>query len=320
MKTRSIALLAATLLLAGSAAAQQVKLDGRPILSAAAKLKPGQYLWEPQLAPEGPGLVIVNLDTQKLNLFRGGTPIAASSVSSGAKGHETPTGVFTILQKAKEHYSSTYNNAPMPNMQRLTWKGIALHAGNLPGYPASHGCIRLPHAFSALLFGATKLGMTVVITSHPEIPYAADDPDIASEVIGNGRPRPLANASFQWHPQRSNAGLVSVIISKSDEEAIVMQGGARIGSAPVHVRGPLRGAMAYVLESRNAEGVNWLKVQLSGPSKAMKVDPDEGEHFDAPSKFRQDLATLLRPGSVILVTPATLKSGGLGTHETVIVS
>ena len=94
-------------------------------------------------------------------------------------GHETPTGVFTILQKNKEHYSSTYNNAPMPNMQRLTKRGIALHAGKLPGYPASHGCVRLPHKFSALLFGATQLGMTVVITDIAAVPQNSGTPDVA---------------------------------------------------------------------------------------------------------------------------------------------
>ncbi len=74
--------------------------------------------------------------------YRNGVRIAVSTCSTGKKGHETPTGVFTILEKDKDHHSSTYNNAPMPNMNRLTWSGVALHAGNLPGYPASHGCVR----------------------------------------------------------------------------------------------------------------------------------------------------------------------------------
>src|SRR5207342_778762 len=113
----------------------------------------------------GSALLVVNLATQRATLFRNGVPMAASTISSGKEGTETPTGVFTILEKKKEHYSSTYNNAPMPNMQRLTWKGIALHAGKLPGFPASHGCVRLPMQFSSLLFGATTKGMTVVITS-----------------------------------------------------------------------------------------------------------------------------------------------------------
>ena len=157
--------LAAALLVPRPAAAQQVDLSTGSVAQTVAKLRPGEYVWAPEVAPAGPTLLVVNLATQRAILFRNGVPIAASTVSSGKTGHETPTGVFTILQKRQEHYSKTYNNAPMPNMQRLTWKGIALHAGKLPGYPASHGCIRLPHKFSELLFGQTALGMTVVITS-----------------------------------------------------------------------------------------------------------------------------------------------------------
>lgn len=129
---------------------------------------------------------MVNLHTQRLFFFRNGTAIAASTISSGKTGNETPTGVFTILQKREKHFSKTYNNAPMPNMQRLTWQGIALHAGNLPGYPASHGCIRLPLQFSKLLFGETTLGMTVVITSHPEFPH--DQPLIITDAAVNIAP------------------------------------------------------------------------------------------------------------------------------------
>jgi len=132
--------IAAVLLLTGSAGAQQVKLNGRPVLSVATQLKPGEYLWEPQLSTDGPGLVIVNLETQRLALFRDGVPIAASTVSSGAPGHETPTGVFTILQKHQEHYSSTYNNAPMPNMQRLTWRSMPGSCRATPPRTAAFGC------------------------------------------------------------------------------------------------------------------------------------------------------------------------------------
>src|SRR5689334_20777268 len=183
MRRSSLAAIAAALLLSGSAAAEQVALNGRPLLQVASKLKPGQYIWEPERAPSGPVLVIVNLHTQRLLLFRNGVAIAASTISSGKTGHETPTGVFTILQKNEKHFSKTYNNAPMPNMQRLTWQGIALHAGNLPGYPASHGCVRLPLDFSKLLFGQTSLGMTVVITSHPDFPHEAASPDLAQEAV-----------------------------------------------------------------------------------------------------------------------------------------
>ena len=120
---------------------QAVSRGTRPVFDVAQQLKTGEYVWAPELSPEGPALLVVNLATQRAILFRNGVPMAASTVSSGKAGHETPTGVFTILQKNKEHYSSTYNNAPMPNMQRLTWKGdraACRQAAGLPGLAWLH--------------------------------------------------------------------------------------------------------------------------------------------------------------------------------------
>jgi hypothetical protein len=105
------------------------------------KLKPGEYVWEPELSPE-----------QMAHVYRNGLEIGVTTVSTGRKGHRTPTGVFMILQKDKHHHSSIYHNASMPNTQRLTWGGVCLHAGGLPGYPSSHGCVHLPLEFSAKLF------------------------------------------------------------------------------------------------------------------------------------------------------------------------
>ena len=102
------------------------------------KLKPGQYEWHPERSPSGPLLVVVSVDDQMAYVYRNGVQIARSTVSTGKAGHDTPTGVFTILQRNVDHESSIYKGAKMPYMQRLTWGGIAMHAGNLPGYPASH--------------------------------------------------------------------------------------------------------------------------------------------------------------------------------------
>lgn len=148
-------------------------LESGSVISAAEQLKAGQYLWAPEVAPEGPVMLVVSLATQRAVIYRNGVPIGISTVSTGRPGYRTPTGTFTVLQRHIEHYSSTYDNAPMPYMQRLTWRGIALHGGNLPGYPASHGCIRLPHKFARLLYGVTRLGMTVVITDEAVVPRVA---------------------------------------------------------------------------------------------------------------------------------------------------
>jgi hypothetical protein len=311
-------LLSAALALATAtpALAQQVDLAGRPVLEAATKLKTGQFVWAPDAAPEGPGLLVVNLATQRAILFRNGVPIGASTISSGKKGYETPTGVFTILEKKKEHYSKTYDNAPMPNMQRLTWKGIALHAGNLPGYPASHGCIRLPMKFSSLLFGATAKGMTVIITSFEVGPSKSTTPDMAAPIAATGST--LARAPFEWNPERSTSGPVSVIVSTADQRAIVLRNGVQIGSAPVTVSGPIEGGMAYALRAWDQTGQHWLKLQYSGSGDGMDVSSDEGKRFDAPWDFRHHVQTVLRPGSIVIVTTQPLSSGSPGKELTVI--
>lgn len=119
-----IALLLLVALASTAASAPKgVDLAGRSVLEVAPTLKTGQFVWAPNAASAGPTLLLVNLDTQRAILFRNGVPIAASTLSTGRPGFETPTGVFTILQKHVEHYSSKYDNAPMPYMQRLTWKG-----------------------------------------------------------------------------------------------------------------------------------------------------------------------------------------------------
>ena len=131
-----------------------------------ASLPPGEYIWRPELATEGAVEIVVSIPLQRAFVYRAGTLIGVTTVSTGRPGHETPTGSFPILQKRREHYSNLYNNAPMPFMQRLTWDGVALHAGQIPGRPASHGCVRLPLAFARLLFGVTQVGATVHIVPH----------------------------------------------------------------------------------------------------------------------------------------------------------
>ena len=135
-----------------------------------AGLKPGQYEWHPDRSPSGPLAIIVSLTKQRVYIYRNGIQIGVSTCSTGKKDHETPTGVFTILEKEEEHYSNTYDNAAMPMMQRLTWDGIALHAGKLPGYPASHGCVRLPKAFAEKLYAVTQPGTPVIIADAASQP------------------------------------------------------------------------------------------------------------------------------------------------------
>jgi len=114
-----------------------------------------------------PLTIVISLGRQQLRVFDSRGLVGQSQISSGRRGYATPTGIFTILQKNRTHYSNLYDSAPMPNMQRLTWSGVALHAGYVPGYPASHGCIRLPYSFSRSLFSMTQLGTRVIV--HDEM-------------------------------------------------------------------------------------------------------------------------------------------------------
>ncbi|HEY0219571.1 MAG TPA: L,D-transpeptidase [Afipia sp.] len=135
--------------------------------------------------PQGPPIILISIDQQTLKLYDSNGLFAQSPVSTGMRGHSTPMGVFSIIGKEKFHRSNIYSGAPMPYMQRITWSGVAMHAGVLPGYPASHGCIRMPMNFAVRLYGWTRQGARVVITpnelspsdfSHPLLFTRKPDP------------------------------------------------------------------------------------------------------------------------------------------------
>jgi len=128
-----------------------------------AGLKPGEYVWAATVPETGDPRVVVDLVTQMAYVYRGDALIGAASISSAKRGMITPLGRWTVLEKRKFYRSRKYDNAPMPYMQRLDEYGIAFHGGANPGYPASHGCIRLPMKFAEKLYGVTKLGSPVVI-------------------------------------------------------------------------------------------------------------------------------------------------------------
>ena len=126
-------------------------------------LKNGQYLWRDVPESAGPERVVVSLSDQRAYLYRGNELMAVSTISSGTSKTPTPTGIFNVLEKKRMHHSRKYDNAPMPFMQRIDRFGVALHAGHLPGRPASHGCVRLPAQFAAKLFSTTPVGTPVLI-------------------------------------------------------------------------------------------------------------------------------------------------------------
>jgi len=169
--------------------------DGAVAIETAVALSPNQFVWNETASVE-PLTIVVSIADQRAYVYRGDTMVAATSVSTGKGGKETPTGTYTILQKNKDHRSNLYNNAPMPFMQRLTWDGIAIHAGKNPGFPDSHGCIRVPTAFAKKLFEVTGLGTTVTVTDEtvdPTMPPPAPMPSEDGTAVASANAAQLAS-------------------------------------------------------------------------------------------------------------------------------
>ena len=327
MKTRHAVpalVLAIALSLSTAAAASAPTVMGNEPLA------PGKFVWDAKPAATGPLLVAVNIDEQMAYVYRNGVRIGRSTVSTGKEGKETPTGVFTILQKKQEHYSKKYNNAPMPNMQRLTWDGIALHAGKLPGYPASHGCVRLPMEFSKLLFGVTDTGGTVVITRNRASPSVVEGDLMVSN--RSTEPAPTRGGTWSWAENDTPGGILTIVLSQKQKVAIVLRDGREAGRAPLVLNGPpLEGSATYILlEGARAQSspivpgraaLNWLAI--GDGARADRVEPLAGElaaRMSVPSAFAQKVYDNLRPGATVVITNESLETSATGSKLTVMTS
>ena len=300
----------------------------RPADTAAAALTPGQFVWAPEAAPVGPIAVLVSLDEQRAYVYRNGVLIGYSAVSSGKSGHETPTGAFTVLQKDKDHHSSIYHNAAMPFTQRLTWGGVALHAGGLPGYPSSHGCVHLPTAFAQLLFDASPMGMTVVVANSVSAPAQVVHPTELSPfdlTTGASAPMPALpdGTAYRWTPEASMAGPVSLLLSSSDGRLVVLRNGIEIGRTRIIVRDPgALGAHVFVAAPRTRADAapTWLAVGIPGH------ETDAGKPLAAadlarvtiPPAFLALLLPLVQSGTSLLVTDAAILPASSGQTLTVV--
>lgn len=295
------------------APAQQVSADTAP-----ADLQPGEFVWLPEASPSGPVVILVSITEQRLYAYRNGILIAYSTVSTGKSGHETPTGVFHVLEKDADHVSNLFPGAKMPNMERLTWTGIALHAGNLPGYPASHGCVRLPLEMSRLLFDLDAKGTTVVIAGEHGGPREAVHPGLvlSPDIRQAEKEGPVAGlATFEWQPERSPAGPLSVVLSTADAKTYVYRNGVEIGSAQVLIQGSesfLHEGVFTVLEGfseRESPFVagkpdhRWMTVAAKSGSLAALDEEDElASLVHIPPYFAAQVYEALIPGSTLLVT------------------
>ena len=288
----------------------------------AEKLKPGEWVWRPEIAPDGPVLVYVDLGRQRATVYRNGVRIGVSTISSGKDGHETPTGVFTILEKNKEHRSKTYDDASMPYQQRLTWLGVAMHAGNLPGYPASHGCVRLPMEFAKKLFEVTPMGGTVVIAGGHEDPVKRPAAGVlAPEMAGVTTPATTVltpEGASTWTPQAAPSGPVSIIISTGDQQVVVLRNGVEIGRAHADVQ--QQNSETQVLTFAGGADKQWIQVGVSDltgrPAEIISTERVEQMHL--PAAFVQDMRSVIAPGTTVLVTQASVSGGSTGQQATVL--
>ena len=311
--------------------------ESRPIETAPAALKPGEFVWNPAAAPAGPIVVLVSLGEQRAYVYRNAVQIGVTTVSSGKKNYDTPTGVFVVLQKDKDHRSKTYNNAPMPYTQRLTWSGVALHAGGLPGYPSSHGCVHLPSKFAELLFAESPMGMTVVVVNEHSAPVdVAHPPAFAPVDAGTGapnvQPRLATDETFRLQPEKSTHGPVSLVMSRADRRVIVLRNGIEIGRARIDVRDPdvPLGTHAYVLTAEYLSTPHpwapdvpmgkWLSVTLPGHAgeAGQALTADAAARVRMPAGFARAIYLLLAPGATMLLTDAPILTENTATDFTVL--
>ena len=282
-------------------------------------LKPGEFAWFAQAAPAGPLLLIVSLPEQRAYLYRNGVRIAVSTVSTGKPGYETQPGVYTILQKHKEHFSNLYDDAPMPFMQRLTWTGTALHAGRVPGYPASHGCVRLPLEFARRLFDVSALGMTVIVAAEHSEPVFVHPGWLAPDAAATAPP---PDGAWSWAPELSPSGPVTLLLSTADARVRVLRNGVAIGDAPLaFTTPPPAGTRVLQLQAgTRAEASRFVPDKPRLAWTEVQVDPVAGapvawaddlyRSVQVPPAFARAVYDILLPGTTVVLTDAPLGEPG----------
>ncbi len=297
------------------------------VIKAVEELKPGEFTWHPERSPEGPVMIVVSLPEQRVHVYRNGVRIAVSTCSSGKPGHETPTGIFTILQKDKNHRSSTYNNAPMPNMNRLTWSGVALHAGNLPGYPASHGCVRLPLDFSEKLFTVTHVGTPVILSGAHTDPYELTHPGMllgdyaeqeAEQAVGalKGKSHPKDWSGGETYP------VTTVLASSHDSSIALLQDGRDIAKGKLTIRGPRKlGEHVFVLRGASGNRLSWHGVSHhADPAFPLSQEDALVSRLSGDRSFVAELKRHMHPGMMMVVTDLPTSAGRRSDRDFVIMN
>jgi lipoprotein-anchoring transpeptidase ErfK/SrfK len=266
---------------------------------------------------KGPLLIVISIADQRISLYDDGALVARSSVSTGVKGHPTPLGVFSVISKNKWHRSNIYSGAPMPYMQRITWSGIALHAGDLPGYPASHGCIRLTHDFAVRLWHLTKRGTRVIIAHDdirpeeisnaqlfvpkPKIAVALPQSGTVTQPVSDAVPPNATNAPLianakQQEDAKADAKApdvvsaaaapkkeapISVFVSRKLSKLFVRQGFVPVFDVPVTIQDaaePMGTHVFTAMEFRNeGAAVRWTVVTVPEKSSHIQAKSQRGQ-------------------------------------------
>jgi len=292
-------------------AAPAVSAQQRPAGTTPEDLQRGEFVWDPDASPAGPIVVVVSIAEQFCYVYRNGVLIAYCPVATGKPGHETPTGVFTILQKDKDHVSSIYH-AKMPYTERLTWSGICLHAGSIPGYPNSHGCVHLPLEFSHLLFDLEELGATVVIADDHSGPAEAAHPgELLSPMLHEdaGMDPSASGQGYAWEPERSPEGPVTLLLSSADRKLYVYRNGIEIGVADLRIARPdepLHEGVYTALEGEmeaTAQGAHrWARVSAVSGTAADQEAKEIVERVRMSPDFVAKAYAVVAPGTTMVIT------------------
>ncbi len=271
-------------------------------------LKPGHFAWHPERSPNGPVAIIVSVPKQRVFVYRNGILIGVSTCSTGKSGYETPTGVFTVLEKDKEHYSNEFNDAPMPHMQRLTWEGIALHAGKLPGYPASHGCVRLPAKFAETLFAATQVGTPIIIAGDTTDPASVKDP---GPLLGSDAKQTMDTKMGKKKAAAAASNAVTaILVSRADNRMYVLQNGTIVAEGDANIQDPSKplGSNVFVWQGGDLEGSTWEGMGFYADAGGA-VAPNTAviERIDGSPEVMDTIKKRIKPGTVLVTTdlPAT---------------
>jgi L,D-transpeptidase catalytic domain len=266
----------------------------------------------PEDAPKGPLQIIISIADQRVSLFDNGALIARSSVSTGTQGHPTPLGVFSVISKQRWHRSNIYSAAPMPYMQRITWSGIALHAGVVPGHPASHGCIRLKNDFAIRLWHLTKRGTRVIIAHDDVQPVEITNPHLFKPKAVSGSPEfqtatvagksisgsLVSNAETPEATSLQVPGLapvgvaakrivpISVFVSRKLSKLFVRQGFSPLFDVPVKIANPEEPLGTHVftaMEFQNeGAAIRWTVVSI--PEEFPRMSEGATKEREAPAK------------------------------------